>query len=208
MTRPPTACTLTIVRHGQTSANTDGIWHGSIDTPLTPHGERQAQRVALHLARLRADASAVYASTLTRARRTAAPIAARLGLDVRTDADLCEYDLGVWEGLTYAELMREHRLFDRMMEDPDWRPGGGESARAVATRIARALQAIAERHRGERVVVVTHGGALTLGLGLLLDRNPAAWRRVMDNAAVSELQLEPEPRLHRFNETHHLAGLG
>jgi hypothetical protein len=52
-----------------------------------------------------------------------------------------------------------------------------------------------------------YGGALTLGLGLLLDNDPSTWRRVMDNAAVAELQLEPGPRLLRFNETHHLAGL-
>jgi len=200
-------CSLTIVRHGETSANTGGVWHGSLDTQLTARGELQAQRVALHVARTRGDASALYASTLTRARRTAAPIAQRLGLALRTDAALCEYDLGAWEGLSYAELAREHKLFERMAADPDWRPGGGESARAVATRIARALEEIASRHRGERVVVVTHGGAFTLGLGLLLDRDPTQWRRVMDNAAVSELQLEPEPRLLRFNETHHLAGL-
>jgi len=199
---------LTVVRHGETSANTGGVWHGSLDTLLTARGELQAERVALHVARTRGDASALYASTLTRARRTAAPIAQRLGLDVRTEAALCEYDLGAWEGLSYAELAREHKLFERMSADPDWRPGGGESARAVAERIAGALQQIAERHRGERVVVVTHGGAFTLGLGLLLDRDPSHWRRVMDNAALTELQLEPEPRLLRFNETHHLAGLG
>jgi broad specificity phosphatase PhoE len=183
------------------------LWHGSLDTPLTPHGELQAERVALHLARTRSDASALSASTLRRARRTAAPIGARLGLALQVSAELCEYDLGTWEGRSYAELIREHGLFERMAADPDWRPGGGESARGVATRIAGALSAIAERHRGERVVIVTHGGALTLGLGLLLDRNPSTWRRVMDNAAVSELHLEPEPRLLRFNETQHLAGL-
>jgi broad specificity phosphatase PhoE len=94
-----------------------------------------------------------------------------------------------------------------MAKDPDWRPGGGESARGVATRIAGALARLAARHRGERIVVVTHGGALTLGLGLLLDADPSAWRRVMDNAAISELQLEPTPRLLRFNETQHLDGL-
>jgi broad specificity phosphatase PhoE len=200
-------CTLTIVRHGETPANTGGLWHGSLDTPLTPRGEQQAARVALHVARTRGDASALYASTLARARNTAAPIAARLGLAVRVDPALCEYDLGAWEGRSYRELVREHRLFERMAADPDWRPGGGESARGVATRIAGALRGIAERHRGERVVVVTHGGALTLGLGLLLDGDPSTWRRVMDNAAVTELHVEPVPRLLRFNETQHLAGL-
>jgi broad specificity phosphatase PhoE len=200
-------CTLTLVRHGETPANLAGLWHGSLDTPLTPRGERQAERVALHLARTRGDARSLYASTLTRARRTAGAIGARTGLAVATDAALCEYDLGAWEGRSYTELVRDEKLFERMAQEPDWRPGGGESSRAVAERLAGALRAIAARHPGERVVVVSHGGALTLAFGLLLDGDPGVWRRVMDNAAVSELTLHPEPRLHRFNEVHHLDGL-
>ena len=51
---------VTIVRHGRTFANTDGIWHGSTDTPLDPVGHRQAARVGLHLARTQPDLVAVY----------------------------------------------------------------------------------------------------------------------------------------------------
>jgi probable phosphoglycerate mutase len=180
--------TLTLVRHGETSANVDGIWHGSLDTALTERGRAQAERVATHLAATRADASALYASPLSRARDTAAPIAARLGLAPRTAEDLREYDLGAWEGLSYATLVREHRLFERMQGEPDWQPGGGESARQVAERLGGRLRTIADAHPGERVVVVTHGGALTLALGLLIDREPSAWRRVMHNCRGARLR--------------------
>jgi broad specificity phosphatase PhoE len=197
---------VTLVRHGVTSANTEGVWHGSTDTALTDAGRRQAERVAAHLAATRADASALYASPLTRARDTARPIGARLGLAPRLEDDLREYDLGAWEGVSYAVLAREHRLFERMRADPDWRPGGGESARQVAERIAAGLAAIAERHPGERVIVVSHGGALTLGLGWLLDRELSAWRRVMDNCAISDLAFDPAPSLLTWNDVAHLAG--
>jgi probable phosphoglycerate mutase len=185
----------------------DGVWHGSLDTALTARGRSQAERVAAHLARTRADASALYASPLARARDTASPIAARLGLAPRYEADLREYDLGAWEGKTYAELVREHRLFERMRKEPDWQPGGGESARQVAERLAGRIAGIAEAHAGERVILVTHGGALTLALGWLIDRELAAWRRVMDNCAVSELVFAPEPSLLSWNEVAHLADL-
>jgi probable phosphoglycerate mutase len=161
--------------------------------------------VAEHLAATRADASALYASPLTRARDTAHPIAERLGLAARIEDDLREYHLGAWEGISYAELVREHRLFERMRADPDWQPGGGESARQVAERLAGQLVAIAARHAGERVIVVSHGGALTLGLGLLLDRELSAWRRVMDNCAISDLVFDPAPSLVRWNDVAHLA---
>jgi len=201
--RPPTLVTL--VRHGETSANVDGVWHGSIDTALTLRGHTQAARVAEHLAETRADASALYASPLARARDTARPIAERLGLSPRLEPDLREYHLGEWEGISYATLAKEHRLFERMQAEPDWQPGGGESARQVAERLARSLLAIAERHPGERVIVVSHGGALTLGLGLLLDESPGAWRRVMSNCAVSDLRFDPAPSVTVWNYVAHLA---
>ena len=208
MSAAPGPTVVTLVRHGETSANVDGVWHGSIDTALTPHGRSQAERVAEHLARTRADASALYASPLSRARDTAQPIAARLRLAPRVEPDLREYHLGEWEGVSYATLAREHRLFERMQADPDWQPGGGESARQVAERLAGSLLAIAKRHPGERVIVVSHGGALTLGLGLLLDRDVSTWRRVMSNCAVSDLLFDPEPRLGVWNDVAHLADGG
>ena len=36
---------LTLVRHGETTANVEGIWHGSIDTQLTERGLREAEQV-------------------------------------------------------------------------------------------------------------------------------------------------------------------
>jgi 2,3-bisphosphoglycerate-dependent phosphoglycerate mutase len=198
---------LLLVRHGETSANLDGVWHGSTDTPLTERGRRQAERVAKYLAATCADASALYASDLQRARDTASAIAGALDLEVRTDAGLREYDLGAWEGRTYRELARVHRLWERMQADPHHAPHGGESPLAVAERLAGALRRIAATHAGQRVIVVSHGGALSLGLGLLLDGDPSRWHPVMDNCAVSELDLAEATALIRFNLTEHLAGV-
>jgi broad specificity phosphatase PhoE len=195
---------LTLVRHGQTRANIEKVWHGSIDTPLTELGREQAERVAAHLAALYGEATAVYTSPLQRTRLTAERIAAALGLTHSLLPELAEFHLGEWEGKPYAELHRVHRMWNRMQEDPDYAPPGAESARQVAVRVASALRRIAAAHPGERVIAVSHGGALTLGLGLLLDGVPNAWTRVMDNCSVSELVLEPAPELLSFNRTGHL----
>jgi broad specificity phosphatase PhoE len=56
------------------------------------------------------------------------------------------------------------------------------------------------------VIAVSHGGAMTLGLGLLLDGVANAWTRILENCSVSELVLEPEPRLLSFNRVEHLNG--
>lgn len=202
---PPAS--LTLVRHGETSANVDGVWHGSIDTELTERGRVQASRVAQHLTAREPRPAALYSSPLQRARHTAEAIGNALGLTTQLRPEIAECDLGEWEGMSYRELVGTHKLFQRMSRDPDFQPGGGESPRQVATRTASALRSIAAAHSGESVIVVAHGGALTLGLGLLLDDDPGTWRRIMDNCAVTELQLSPTPALLSFNETTHLDGV-
>lgn len=198
---------LTLVRHGQTRANIDSVWHGWTDTPLTELGARQANRVATFLDGHGADATVVYSSPLERARHTAAPIAERLGLEVRIDEDLREYDIGEWEGKSFQELFEVKRLWHHIRTDPDFAPHGGESPRRVVERLTGSLRRIARDHPGERVIAVAHGGALALAIGEFLNPGNTEWRHMMDNCAVSELSLDPEPELLSFNLNGHLEDL-
>ena len=198
---------LILVRHGETSANIDSVWHGSIDTPLSERGELQAARVAQYVGEAFPDAAGLYASDLQRARLTADAIGQVLGLPTRLDEDLREYHLGSWEGKPYSELYRVQKLWHHIKTDPDFAPHGGESPRQVAERLTAALRKIAADHPGERVVVVTHGGALSMAMGAILDGSYTKWRRVMANCAISELVFEPRPELLSFDVTDHLEDL-
>jgi broad specificity phosphatase PhoE len=197
---------LTLVRHGQTAANLDAVWHGSSDTPLTPHGEKQAQCVADFLADHGSGATAVYSSPLARARNTAQPIAERLGLSIRVEEELSEYDIGEWEGKSFKELHEVHQLWHHIGSDPDFAPHGGESPRQVIARLTGCLRRIAAAHPNERVIAVAHGGALSLALAELLTPGSREWTHVMSNCAVSDLALDP-PELLSFNLNAHLEGL-
>jgi broad specificity phosphatase PhoE len=163
--------------------------------------------VASYIATAHADAVALYCSPLQRARNTALAVAERTGLELQVDGDLTEYDLGSWEGKTYRELMEEHRLFHHIKRDPDFAPHGGESPRQVVERLIGSFRRIADRHPGERVLAVSHGGAMTMAFAEILAGSYTSWEGVMDNCGVSELVLEPEPALLSFNQTEHLAGL-
>lgn len=195
---------LTIVRHGQTSANIEGVWHGSTNTPLTDHGHRQAAAVGAHIDANHRPVAHIYASPLDRAHHTAQAIARLLDLTPELDADLVEYDLGDWEGLSFKTLWEEKKLFQHMKNDPDFNPYRGESPKQVGDRLSGALRRIAERHPGEQVVVVTHGGALSIAFGILLDNDYTRWDRMMKNCAISELVFDPTPELVSFNRTDHL----
>ena len=198
---------LTLVRHGQTSANLDGVWHGSSDTRLTEHGQAQADRVAGFLSDHGADATAVYCSPLSRARHTAEPIAQRLGVAVHVEPDLSEYDIGRWEGLSFRELNDTHQLWHHIARDPDWAPHGGESPRQVVTRLTSCLRGLARKHPNDRIIAVSHGGALSLALADIMGPEAEPFSLMMDNCAVSDLVLEPRPKLLHFNLNAHLEGL-
>jgi probable phosphoglycerate mutase len=198
---------LTLVRHGETSANLDGVWHGSTDTALTERGETQAERVAERALERFSDAVKIYTSPLQRAHATGAAIERALGCPLEIEEGLREYDLGSWEGRTYRELMEVEQFWTHIQNDPHFAPHGGETPLAVATRLTEALERLSHRHRGERIFIVTHGGALSMALGAILDGDYSQWRRVMSNCAVTELVVHPKPELLSFNETDHLEGV-
>ncbi|MEX2209032.1 MAG: histidine phosphatase family protein [Myxococcota bacterium] len=199
------SATLLLVRHGQIEANTARVWHGSTDSPLTDHGHHEARRTAEFLSRTRPRARALYTSPLLRTRQTAAEIAESLGLEPIVEASLAEYGIGELEGVSYQALLEEHRFFTRIAENRDYAPPGGESPNAVMARVTAALGRIARAHRGDEVVVVSHGAALGLALGQLIDRDPMRWQRYhLANCGLSELVLEPEPKLLAWNQTDHL----
>jgi broad specificity phosphatase PhoE len=149
--------TLLLVRHGETDWNRDGRWQGHSDTRLNEAGRRQARELAeaVH------DVDAIYSSDLARARETAEAVGERLGLEVRLDPRLRERSFGAWEGRTGAEIESEFAEEHRR-----WQSGDGfgaddaEPFDGFAARVRSALDEILERHPGETVLVVAHGGSI------------------------------------------------
>ena len=196
---------LILVRHGQIDANIDHRWNGSTDKGLTVQGLEEARRVASHLAQTRPHVQAVYTSPAERARSTATPIAAALGVPLIVAPGLAEYAIGVLEGESFADLAARHRLFERADADLTWAPAGGESLGAVGTRVITTWQKIARDHPNSDIVAVSHGAAIAIGLSVLLHDGPRGWPRYrLRNASVTEIVLDPSPRLVRLDVVEHL----
>lgn len=151
---------LVLVRHGETAWNAEHRVQGQQDVPLDATGCRQAEAVAAALARERF--AAIWSSDLLRARATAAPSAALLGLPLRLDRDLRERHYGIFETLTYAEAKQrypeDYARFERREPEYDFR--SGESLSAFYERAVACVRRIAAAHPGEDVLVFTHGGIL------------------------------------------------
>jgi len=148
---------LIVIRHGETAWNREQRMQGTTDTPLSEVGRAQARALGRRLAGH--GFTALYASDLSRARDTALVIAECTKRNVVMEPRLRERRFGIFEGLTAGEIKErypeEHAGF--ASRDPDYEVPGGESARRFTDRCLGCLSEIADRHRGEEVVVVTHG---------------------------------------------------
>lgn len=179
---------LYLLRHAQTADVSK--FHGSeSDIGLSEWGHEQSRRVARRFGGL--PLAAVYSSAMTRAIDTARPIGDVLQLAPVQVRELHERSMGALAGADRAEF--RHVYTEAMSAwaagDLDFTHQTGESYQAMRDRGVPALRAILDRHRGESVVVVSHGMLIRVLLSSLVKELPvkdlAAIR--IDNVAVNEL---------------------
>ena len=184
--------TLLLLRHAHTEANEHGStprMAGWCDIPISEQGE--AQLHALRRVSLGALAPIVYSSTSPRALRTAA--AAARGRRVLPLRSLREISCGRVDGWLVADVARRHPdLWQRNLaqDDPGFGWPGGETYRRFRSRVLRAVRGIAARHPGERVLVVTHAGAIAQVVGEAEATSPAQWERYRPaNCSVTTVEV-------------------
>lgn len=207
---PPGACEILVVRHGESEPMTEGVplalkdGHG--DPALAIEGLEQAERIADRLVATGEKIAAIYVTTLRRTHQTAAPLAARLGIEPTIEPDLREVFLGEWEG---GELRK--RVVDgdpiavRMFTEGRWDVvPGAESEDALRARVRGAIERIAAAHPDELVVIVVHGGVIGTIFNLASGSTGFAFTGA-DNASISHLVITPDRWIVRcYNDTTHL----
>lgn len=151
---------LIFVRHGQSEANLLNRYAGHHDFALTDLGREQARRTAAYLADWHIDV--LYASDLSRAQETAAPIARDHGLAICTEVALRELYFGSLEGVDVPVLERENPDFVWAWNNDfcNLRCPDGESVAELYARMEEVCARIARENAGKTVCCVTHGAAL------------------------------------------------
>lgn len=172
---------LFLVRHGQTVHNAAGLTQGWNDSDLSEQGRDQVKRLAERL--VAHEPTALYSSTLGRARATAEAIANETGLEIIELEDLREMCYGDWEGRSFLDIRKDDEAnYRAWMADETNACPGGESHADVRRRLERAFEAI----NSERPVVVSHGTAIRVAATALLNVPVMASRHfAQDNAALN-----------------------
>lgn len=183
---------LYFLRHGQSMGNLERRFLGHTDLPLSDLGKKQAERVAEVLGGYGFDA--IYSSDLLRARETAAPLAARLGIPVIPVPALREIDAGLWEGLSFPEICASYAdSYHTFRADIGVaRPDGGESTQEVADRVFAAVTELARRNPGKTLLLTSHATAICMFACRVLGLSPAACRslRLPPNASLSSFDYD------------------
>jgi uncharacterized phosphatase len=186
---------LTLVRHGQSTSNRDGILQGQTDAPLSELGRRQAAQIAAWFRDRSITWDVMYTSPLVRAHDTGLIIARVLGREPPIDdPDLQEIHAGSMQGKTGGELRRDHPSFYTRAIDGlgDYSEFGGESYSVVQQRVQRFIKKLTERHRegDQRVLAVSHGGLLFhLAKALICQPVPRIMLLRFGNCSATRLHL-------------------
>lgn len=195
-----------LVRHGQTMWNVEMKYQGHCDVALTEQGLKQAELAAVSLAGEKI--SAVYASDLSRAFKTAECIANKHQLQVERIPAFKEINFGKWEGLTYAAIHHQWSdLMAKLFSHPDEiQIPDGETFREVKERASAALVKIVEKHPGQTIVIVSHGGTIRTILCAVLNIHlNHLWKIKQDNTAINVLEYyDDQVFVSLVNDTHHL----
>lgn len=153
--------TVYLIRHAMPTIPLGERWcvGGRTDLPLSRLGRIQAARLPF-VPELRS-VTAVFCSSLQRARETALPLSPR----PLVVPGLEEQDMGVWDGLSFREIQRRWpELYEARERDPDLWPEGAETTDAVSARMGAAVSRCLRESEGD-IAIVSHKSAIASLVG-------------------------------------------
>ena len=179
------ATTILVARHAD--AEYESHHWADEGGSLTTQGRAQASALGDRLAARHI--TRVWTSTYARAVQTAEIAAAHLGVPVTTREGLREFSVGSLAGSRaddpFADIYRAW-----LGGDLDRRLPGGETGAELRFRMHHVLHEIVERHRGETVLAVSHGGLMRLTLPLILTSEPGDPPARLGNCSVVEIGVD------------------
>jgi broad specificity phosphatase PhoE len=209
---------LYIVRHADALPDADELVDGGYDAQaLSALGRQQAEALANRLRDL--TLAAIYTSPLGRAIQTAAPTAASHGLEIQPVEGLREVDLGSFrvdatdsgtpDEVSARLRTRLREIANIAVSTGSWESiPGSEPSALLRARLVTAMDRIIAAHPGERVMIVSHAGAINAYLAALLGLRQDYFFPTA-NTAISVMRALDERRmLFSLNDIAHLMQVG
>jgi probable phosphoglycerate mutase len=174
----PRPTVVLLVRHGHTPTTGKLLPGRAPGLHLSETGQAQAKAVGERLAAV-PKIAAIYASPLERTRETAAPLAAALGMKVKTDKGLLEVDIGEWTGMDFKTVRKAPEWKIVHQYPSGFRFPGGESFVEMQTRMVSTLERLRAAHPGETIVAVSHADTIKAAVAHALGTHLDLFQRIV-----------------------------
>ena len=180
------------LRHGQAKNNVDRILAGRTKGfPLTDLGIQQAEKISDFLKPF--SISKIYCSPIERAEQTASIVANKIGLKCDTDERLTELEMGVFTGMHYDEMLKNHgNVFLKFYQGhPIVEKNGIETFDSVKKRILDMVDHCSRKHKEEVVLLVTHMDPIKSMISTVLQTKPESLHEmIIRNASLTIVKNE------------------
>lgn len=206
---------LLLIRHGQTLHNTQKVISSWNDIPINEIGHQQAQKTANRVKQQYA-VDVIYSSPLQRTMQTAAYLGKIFDLPVLPNDDLLEYGFGELSDIKISQIKNTNpALYQQIAiwieseysENPI-RPEipGAEPIDKFKKRIQSFTNTVIQKHAGQQVVAVSHGGFIKSFLyyhvGGDFSRYVPFW---VDNTSLTVVDFyKGNPVIRLFNDNSHI----
>lgn len=198
---------LWLIRHALVAENERAMLYGIRDVQLCPDS-LVAQLPMYQALAARLPRPATWMCTpLSRTRRTAEAIfaAGYPEQDLTVEAGLIEQNLGDYQGLRHAALppllaAPAHPFWPLAATE---QPPNGESMAEVLVRVGAALERVVDRHAGQDVVIVSHGGAIRAAVAhaMAIDADRALHLSIYNLSLTRLERLDEGWRVVSINES-------
>ena len=185
-----TMATLFLFRHTETVNTIDGKfrYNGFIDVDVVPEGLNRLKKY-IPLLKYR-NIKKIYSSDLVRAYKGAKIFADALGVEVVKLKELREVKQGIFEGLTYDEIIEKYpeEAKKKFSDYVNYRVKNGESLKDAYNRVIPCVKEI--MNNDENVIIVAHGGVNMLILNYCLNMDLNDFFRIQqDFGCMNEIEF-------------------
>lgn len=188
-----------LIRHGETEWSYQKRYCGFTDIELNEKGRQQAIRLLKRLSKEKIHK--VYSSDMKRTVKFAKMVFK--GLPVEELSDLREMNFGIFEGLTYKDIMEKYpRVYREWLGNPlDIIIPRGETLKSLAKRVRKALRRILSQNSDKKVAVFTHGGPIRVILCDILKLDlKQIWQIEIGLASISMVEfVKGRGKIHLLN---------
>lgn len=187
---------IILIRHGESELNKDKVFFGWLNPFLTKYGEEQIKILADKIDSY----DFIYSSPLKRAYLSAELVNYKK-LEIFTDNRIKELNFGIFEGLTYDEIVKTYPE-----ESKKWKSEGidyfyknGESIKELNNRVVSFIEEI--KNNDKTYLIITHFGVINSILCYYISENiNNFWKFKSDLASITTIEfIDGFPVLMNFS---------